>query len=262
MAVEIDIEGASPGVVCPPLDIFTDSFTVPDGGGGGLTYPWITLLTTDSFENPSPAIQPQIAKGMLDGIQVNAATLLLTTAANPNILIQARTFVTPIPFWLGKVPRMDTHAQFAEYTVTFDKTAAFPNLIHTGPAVFIQQWSPSFTGMGGGYIFQFSAELGQVLLARGMGTGGIDAGTLPGAILIPGGGPMVAAVGDRLRVEVFPQAGFNTVNCFVNGIQVGTVNDADVTRPQFGFPGFAFIFQGQNNVAFQRIDNFAAGPLP
>jgi len=263
MGIDIETEGAAPGQACPPLDIFTDDF---NSNNVALVArpPWQGWLT--KFGGPFTLSPPgPTALNAFDSVLVNLGVLRITISTvppNDTAIWQPRTYYTPARFWFGKNPSMDGHAQFSEYTIVTDTSTAGVNIITTGPAVFIQQWDPNFTGMGGGYIFEFRKDLGQVLLARGIGTGGVDAGTAPGVVLIPGGGAMVAAVGDRLRVECIPQAGFNTVNCFVNGVMVGTINDNSALRPMSGFPGICFIFQGNPSVAQQTIDDYAAGPLP
>lgn len=251
MPVRIITDGFPPSSQAPI--IFTDDFNRGNGPllSGSFGQNWMMLITaSQSRSNLPPPGSPVCVE---QGVQIIANQLALLSTGAPGVIFQVRTWIVPTVWG----PLLDGLSQFSEFKIISDSSTGGVNVAFTGPGVLCHQWDPNFNGIGGGYYLEIRGLTGEIVLYRGLGSAGTGTGT---AQLIAGGGSMVFAFGDTLRLEVVVNATSNDVTVLRNGVIVGTINDNSALRPMRGLPGIAFCFEGTNTV-FQTIDDYSGGPL-
>jgi len=248
MGVDFSILG---GVVetTTPIPTFTDSLQV-----AGFYVRWRAAFTGASVRNAA-LIHPQVVESVINGVSIGGVptALNMTCGGAAGISTQVRAWFTPTIWgedFIGVFGTSRAKNQFSEVTVISDDAAGV-QLNHYGPGVL------AFPGTGqNGYYIEVQANVGHIALYSGIGFAGVSGNTL----LIPGGGTMLFANNDVLRLEVVLNAGTNDLTVLRNGVIVGTFSDNNGARPLVGMPGLAYVFQS-DNVITGRLQNFSGGPL-
>lgn len=155
---------------------------------------------------------------------------------------------SPVPgsYWfpLPTITALYGRNQFAQATLTGITVAAGPAC---GPAVGVT--SDILVNNANGYNLEvLTAATAQVVRFN---SGAFN-------IITSGGGPLVVAVGDVLRIDVQFGSASNTVRAWRNGAIVDTITDSNAARPTTGAPSF-FIFCDNGDT--QDWDNYSCGIL-